>query len=351
MISDSDKIISLRSPFKLIHFHMVIISGLRGLSCISQWRVDGLKIAVIGAGAMGGLIGGLLRLSGLDVTLVEKNQDIVDAISKKGLVIVDGESTINVSDIKIVDEGRLAYPADYALVLVKSYHTRSAGIEAEKALSGDGIAVTLQNGLGNIETLASILGWHRVLAGVTTWGATLVEPGVVRIGGKGYIKLGAPKGGHGESLHRLVEAFNRAMLNASISDDILRDIWIKVAVNAAINPVTALTRARNGEVLEDRNLLNIALEAACEAVEVAKAEGVSVPDCSEVREAVINVMKTTSSNVSSMLQDIVRCRPTEIDAISGEVYRRGLKYGVNAGVNRILYSLVKNLESRACRKL
>ncbi len=309
-----------------------------------------LRVAVIGAGAMGSLLGGFLTLGDVDTVLVEKRREIIDAVRSQGITIIDGQDRLRVK-VNIVDDGEDAWPADYALILVKSYHTRSAALEASKALRSDGVTVTLQNGLGNVEALADVLGYERVMAGVTTWGATLLEPGVVRLGGRGYIRVGELNGEHTKRVYNLVELLNKARLNASVSNNIMRDIWVKVAINAAINPITALTRARNGEILEDPMLLELSLKAAREAVQVARVEGIDMPSEDELDELVVNVMKATSSNTSSMLQDIINCRRTEIDAISGEIYRRGEARGLDVSVNKTLYTLVKNLESRSCRSL
>jgi 2-dehydropantoate 2-reductase len=213
----------------------------------------------------------------------------------------------------------------------------------ETCLAGGGVAVTLQNGLGNLEKLAARLGERRASLGVTTSGATLLGPGRIRAGGDGVTHLAGR-----EDLAPLAELLGRAGFVVQASDDVEGMAWGKAVINAAINPVAALLRIPNGELLSpDRaGAWEISREAASEAAAVAAARGVRLP-FADAPGQVAEVLRRTATNRSSMLQDVERGRPTEVDAINGAIVAEGERLGVPTPVNRLLWNLVRSLPSAA----
>jgi 2-dehydropantoate 2-reductase len=221
-----------------------------------------------------------------------------------------------------------------ALVLVKSWQTQRAAQQLAECLGADGLALTLQNGLGNREILAQALGDERVALGVTTVGANLLGPGKIRPAGEGTIHLQEHS-----RLEGLAGALRRAGFAVETAQDPESLLWGKLVINAGINPLTALLKVPNGALL-DRPETRLLLAALVqETAAVARAQGVrlSYPDPVAAVEA---VARRTASNRSSMLQDIFRGAPTEIDAICGAVVRAGEAVGIPTPVNWTMWKLV-----------
>jgi 2-dehydropantoate 2-reductase len=199
----------------------------------------------------------------------------------------------------------------------------------------DGLALTLQNGLGNYETLIKNLGLPRAQLGVTTIGATLVGPGHVYPGGDGIISLG---------IHPRLEPIKNMLRKAGITIETVHEterlLWSKLIIKAAINPLTALLKIPNGELLERPSAKALMASAAIEAANVARALGQKLIFADPVA-GVNDVARRTAANHSSMYQDLKRGAPTEIDTISGAIVRVGEEYGVPTPVNQTLWQLVR----------
>ncbi|OGO40917.1 MAG: hypothetical protein A2Z03_03175, partial [Chloroflexi bacterium RBG_16_56_8] len=231
--------------------------------------------------------------------------------------------------------------AKYALVLVKAWQTERAARQLVDCLADDGLAVTLQNGLGNREMLAKYLNRAstpaRVALGVTTTGATLLGPGLARMGGEGLISLERHP-----AIDPLEQALRSAKFNVQIVADAQALMWGKLVINAAINPLTALLRVSNGELLMRPAAREVMGALARETAAVAEAEKVTLPFLDPV-VAAENVAHDTAANHSSMFQDVRRGAPTEIDAICGAVTQRGEQRGVPTPVNHACWKLVQAL--------
>jgi 2-dehydropantoate 2-reductase len=225
-----------------------------------------------------------------------------------------------------------------ALVLVKSWQTATAAGQLAASLAEDGVALTLQNGAGNREKLVDALGAERVALGVTTTGATLLEPGCVRPAGEGVVSLGMHS-----RLGPLADRLRAAGFVVEDAPDPDALLWGKLVINAAINPLTALLGVPNGALLERPPARSLLAEAAREAAAVAAAQGLRLPFDDPVGAAE-RVAQRTAANRSSMLQDVQRGAPTEIDAICGAIVTAGEQAGVQTPVNRILWQLVKAQE-------
>ena len=296
-----------------------------------------MQVVVFGAGSLGSLIGGLLA-DEHDVTLVGRRPH-VDAVREDGLEVV-GEIQRLVRP-RAVTERPDVTAADLAVVTVKAYDTAAAA----SALAGCDLdaALSLQNGMGNEETLARALSGP-VLAGTTDFGARLREPGVVECTGVGEVAIGPRPGAEGtrdtELARRAGTAFADAAIETRVEADMRPHLWEKLAVNAGINPVTALARVENG-ALRSGPAGDVAERAAVEVAAVARENDVDLDD-DVARRALRRVADATARNRSSMLQDVEAGRRTEIDAIAGYAVERA--EGA-APTNETLTGLVRGWEA------
>ena len=233
-------------------------------------------------------------------------------------------------------------PMDLVILCVKAFDAANAIQSALPLIGIHTLVLTLQNGLGNAETIAQSVPAVQVLGGTTAMAANLAGPGVVRFAGSGETLIGEFQGGV-ENAKQVAEKFNRAGLQASATPDLQAAVWSKAVINAGINPLTAILRVRNGMLLKTEEARKILRLAVSEAAVIARANGVKLLYQSPVNKAEA-VAKATSSNISSMLQDVISQQRTEIDAINGEICRAARKLQIEAPVNRVLYSLVKSLE-------
>jgi 2-dehydropantoate 2-reductase len=267
-------------------------------------------------------------------------QEGIEALNQTGVQIVETDGSVHCYPVKATSKTEDCQGAAYALVMVKSWQTeRSARLLAE-CLAPDGLALTLQNGLNNREVLASWLGDSRAFLGATTIGAYLLGPGRVRPAGDGLITLPIH-----DRLSPLVELFKTAGFAVNTVPDATSLLWGKLVINASINPITALLRVPNGELLERPAAHDLLTAAAREAAAVAAALRIKLPYPDPV-EAAETVARRTAGNLSSMLQDVQRGAPTEIDAISGAIAQIGEQAGVSTPVNRTLWMLVKGLQNQ-----
>lgn len=292
-------------------------------------------ILLVGTGALATLFAARLSEAGHNVSMLGTWKNGLAALQKDGARIVDANGKERSFPVHATDDPNEVNGAKYALVLVKSWQTERAAHQLKQALANDGLAITLQNGMGNKETLARDLGTERVSLGVTTTGATLLGPGLVKVGGEGVISLE-----QNQALGPMEAALRSSNFNLQIVDDARSLLWGKLVINAAINPLTALLRIPNGELLSHPWARKAMSALAREAANVAEAERVNLPFSNPI-EAVEEVARKTAKNLSSMFQDVRRGAPTEIDAICGVVTRRGAEHGISTPYNRSCWELVK----------
>lgn len=308
-----------------------------------------LNIAIFGVGAMGSLFGS--RLSRGDsriapttnVTLIGNWAEQIETVRRNGLTITYPDGRQSHHTLSITNNLAQVPPADIALILVKSYQTARAARQAAQILRPDGLAITLQNGLGNLEILAKAVGPQRAGLGITAQGATMLAPGQLYHAGQGPTHLAKIPGHQGKRLAEVAALFNAAGLETTLVDNADSLVWGKLAINAGINPLTALLEVPNGELAKNENWREVMAAAASEVAEVAAAQGIQLPFADPARRTA-EVSRATASNRSSMLQDVSRAAPTEIDAISGAVVRIGKLFGVPTPVNEFLLRMVKAKE-------
>lgn len=290
-------------------------------------------ILIVGTGALACLFAARLSAIGTEVTMLGTWTEGLRALRNGVQLEENGEVTVY--PVRATDQPSDCFGARHALVLVKSWQTERAARQLGMCLATDGVALTLQNGYGNREILAKSLGVNNVALGVTTTGATLTGPGRVRPGGQGTISV--------ESHPRLEPIIPRLrdagfIVQETPNADSL--VWSKLVINAAINPLTALLRIPNGELLERPTARALMADLAYEAAAVAAALHIPLTFLDPIAAAE-DVARRTATNHSSMYQDIQRGAPTEIDAICGAVVRVGEEVGVTTPVNRVMWGLVR----------
>lgn len=295
------------------------------------------NILIVGTGALACLFAARLTQAGYNISMLGTWQEGLDALRKNGVRLIDANGNEHQFKVHATDNPRECAGTKYAIVLVKAWQTERAAQQLKECLTDDGLALTLQNGLGNYETLIQSLGFTRAALGSTTTGATLLGAGLVKAGGEGIVSLE-----QNQALGQIEAALQSAKFNVQIVDNAQSLIWGKLIVNAAINPLTALLKIPNGELLERPSARALMASLANEAANAARAENINLPFDDPVT-AVEEVARKTAANHSSMLQDVLRGAPTEIDAICGAVVKTAEKHQLDAPANRICWQLVKAL--------
>jgi 2-dehydropantoate 2-reductase len=296
------------------------------------------EVLIVGTGAMACLFAARLAPHAR-VTLLGTWQEGIQAIQKHGIRLVERDGTERVFAVNATRDPRACSGTLHALVLVKSWQTSRAADQLAICLAEEGVALSLQNGIGNLEKLQERLGRERAALAVITCGATLIESGRVRVGGTGLTYI-VPH----ERLEPLLGILREAGFAIEVASDLESLVWGKLVINAGINPLTALLQVPNGELLRRPEALHLMRGAAREAASVAEALGIRLP-YSDVEAQVEDVARLTAENHSSMFQDIRRGAPTEIDAICGAIVREGSRLGVSTPINETLWRLIRALRS------
>lgn len=302
-----------------------------------------MKIVIVGPGAMGCLFAGFLSKSKQEIWLLDKNEERAQILNQQGIIIegISGDwkaSVLATADTKEINE------VDLMIICVKSYDTKEAIIKT-KSLIGDNTKVlTLQNGIGNIEIIGEVAGSDKVIGGVTNMGATLIDVGHIRHAGRGETVIGRIDGKIPVELRSMREVFNKVGIETRISRDIKGLLWSKLIINVGINALTAITHLNNGRLIEFEGTRRILREAVLEAVRIAKRKRIKLIYDDPLAK-VEAVCEATATNVSSMLQDILKKKRTEIDFINGVIVRLGQELGIPVPVNSLLVDLVKTIEA------
>ena len=292
-------------------------------------------ILIVGTGALATLFAARLAGAGYPITMLGSWKAGLDALQKDGarLITMDGQE--RQFPVRAIRDPRECRDIQHALVLVKTWQTEQVAGQLKACLTPDGVALTLQNGLGNREALAQSLGEPRVALGTITVGATLLGPGWVREGGEGMISMERHP-----ALGPLEEGLRSAGFHVTVLENAQSLVWGKLVINAAINPLTAILRVPNGTLLERPTARKLMKALATETALVAEAAGIKLPFSDPVAAAE-EVARRTSANHSSMLQDVLRGAPTEIDAICGAVVNRGKTHHIETPANWACWQLVK----------
>jgi 2-dehydropantoate 2-reductase len=291
-----------------------------------------MKVAVVGPGALGCLFAARLVQGGVQTVLVDHREDRARRLAESGVTITSssGEETVHMEVVSSVPRGQ-----DLCIILVKSYNNSSLSLPKTTA------CLTLQNGLGHVDQICSIVGSPYVLAGTTMEAATLVGEGKVKHMGSGPTIIGSWTSCPSEPA---VQALRAARFDVQTTDAPGQVIWEKAIISSGINPLTALIGLPNGRLLDIPEVRQLMRDLVVEAVKVATTEGYRFSY--SLVERAEEVCEMTADNLSSMLQDVRAGKPTEIDAISGEILNRAQLAGLPVPRTRVIWQLVKGLEKR-----
>lgn len=303
-----------------------------------------MHILILGAGALGSLLGARLSRTEARVSLLTTNRQHVQAIRQSGLVIEELDGREECYSLSAYDHPRsVEGTPDLVIVVVKTYAIEGAVSSVVECCSSSTLFMTLQNGIGNWERIARLVGREAVLVGTTAQGATLLEPGRIRHGGNGPTFMGEPHGPPSPRVQVVVDVFQEAGFKAEARVRMEQLIWEKLHANVGINAITALTGIRNGFIAATAVAGDLCRAAVEEAMLVARAKGFEIGE--DMVERVLAIAQATAVNRSSMGQDVDRRKRTEIDAINGAIVAFGEQAKIPTPVNRTLTQLVKILEA------
>lgn len=305
-----------------------------------------MRIAVVGAGGVGGLVGGLLARAGNEVAFVARGATLA-ALRGRGLEVQSPRGSFVVSPVEASDDPSALGPAEVVLVAVKGWQVREVAPRLAPLVARDGVVLPLENGVEAAPTLAKALGEDRVAGGLCHLFAWVESPGVVKhVGELLRVTMGERRGGSSARLERLAAALRAAKVDAVVSPDIEAAAWEKFLFIDAFGSVGAATRAPVGQVRtlpESRGLLRAAME---ETATVARARGVRLPaDAVDKAMALIDGVRPEST--ASMQRDIQAGRPSELFDQTGAVVRLAAEAGVDAPVHRLLYAALLPQETAA----
>jgi len=327
-----------------------------------------VKIGFIGAGSIGSLFGGYLASIDSDEHPLEViffgRRNHAFAINKEGLRLTVGDKDSLIKNIKVYESATdftesleigEVYRFDFLFLTTKAYDTERSMVQFKNLIESSNWFVILQNGIGNEALVKTYCNMDKILRIVTSHGALLEKDGHVRHTGVGFTKIGfaylkpdtmnaKDRERAEESLILLKNLLNIAGLLTEIVEDIITCSWEKVFVNIGINAVGALTGLKNGQLLEKESLRKMMGKAVKEALEVAHMKQINLSNRDYV-ELMYSVARKTYNNKNSMLQDVLRGKPTEIDFINGRIVEFGRKLGIEIDINELLTALIKGLES------
>ncbi len=309
-----------------------------------------MKIAMLGAGALGCTIGGTLAAGGADVTLVDRNRAHVDAINRDGLSLIEGGAERRVPVRAALSCAELA-PVDLVIVLVKSFSTGEAIAAAGPLLGPQTVVMSLQNGLGHEEILAAAVGRERVLAGKTYVGGVFLAPGRINAGVVGKRTLiGELDGRITPRVQAIADEFERAGLATSVSDNIVGVMWDKLLINVATGALAGITELPYGGLYAVPEIEATACAAVKEAMTVAQARQVKLSIATPMVAWRMAAEGLPPTFRTSMLQSLTNGSITEVDFINGAVVREGARSGVPTPVNQTLVACIKGIEYRMAHR-
>lgn len=304
----------------------------------------GSRVIVVGAGAMGSLFGARLALAGHDVTFVDPYVEHVDAIREHGLIVRSEGGEIRVRVAAVPDAGD-AEPGDLVLVLTKANQLRDALAAGPHLLAGAASVAVLSNGIGCDAVAAELVAADRLVYGATAAGAVLEAPGVVRDTVAGATYVGTRGGPASAAARGVADLLDAAGIPTEAVDDVRARVWRKAMVNVGYNAATSLARVRNGELAADTGSRAVLQAAVSEAVAVAAADGIELPLEETVADVVALGLGAIAPHRSSMLQDVLRGRETEVEFLNAAVAREGRRLGIPTPVNDTLAALVSALQA------
>ena len=296
------------------------------------------RLLIVGPGAMGLLFASRLKkLTSHEIFLLDYKKERAEFLNKQGIKVEGLKGEFHVY-VPVITKEQIDFSPDFVLIFVKAYSTKDAAYELKEIVSEDSCVITLQNGIGNIEILEEVLK-KKVYGGVTAEGATLISTGHVRHAGYGDTIIGPSS----DKLTELRDILNKAGFSTQIRDDIESFLWGKLLINVGINALTAITGLRNGMLIQIEETKFIMHESLREAMEVVKKKKLKLP-YEDPFQKTEEVCKKTAQNISSMLQDVLAQRPTEINFLNGAIVKESKKLGIDTPVNQALTFLIRAIQ-------
>jgi 2-dehydropantoate 2-reductase len=312
--------------------------------CVREER--DLRIAILGGGgAMGGLFGGYLARAGNDVTLIDVSKTAVSAINDAGLTIEEKDGSKPNFKVPASDDPSKVGPVDLIINFVKCYHTQAAVQAAAPMITADTRVLSLQNGWGNAPRIARIVGEDKVLVGLTYHSGMLLAPGRVKHPGSGTTYIGELGGKRTERLDRVVKTFAAADIETVRSNNILDEVWKKLALNCCTLPTSGLLGFLSHELVAHEDAKSLMASILREVADVAKAKGIAL-DYDERWSAITSLLERAIGGKASMLQDVEAQRQTEIEVINGAIVDAGKEAGVATPYNQAMVWLIQAAQAK-----
>jgi 2-dehydropantoate 2-reductase len=306
-----------------------------------------MKILIVGAGAMGKLLAFKLARGGHDVHILDSEPDVIDEINANGIRLVTLDSTSSdregsVQPRAAIDTSSVS-SCDLTILAVKGYSTGPATRSIRHLVNEQSPILTVQTGLGNLETMAEIVDRSAIVGGVTYLGATSLSGARIRHAGVGPTLIGEIEGHVTERSQRIKEAFVASGIQTEVSNNIMGHIWSKTLVYSAINPLTAILRLKNGSLTKKMESIALAKRLIDEGRLVAHAYGIQLPR-DDPYDLLLEVCHNTAENLSPMLQDILNNRVTEVEALNGAIHAMGKLRGIATPLHEAITELIHLLE-------
>lgn len=301
-----------------------------------------MKIAVLGPGAIGCLLAGRLREAGEEVLLLDRDPERARIVAREGVRIGSSSGT-RVVPVAVTADPTGLEEADLIVVTVKAYDTGEAIRQWRGAVGERSVLLTLQNGLGNVETLLETCPEPSVIGGTTAEGATLEGPAHTLHAGAGETVLAPARGGR-EAAEAAAAPLRRAGLSVRLADDVASVIWAKLLTNVGVNGLAGVLGLTNGELGRNEAARPVIRDLIEEATEVARRKGVHLP-AGDAAGRAVEILLRTSGNINSLLQDLRRGRRTEVDYLNGKIVEEGEALGIATPVNRAIWGMVRALEA------
>lgn len=301
-----------------------------------------MKVAIIGAGAMGGSLAAHAARAGHDVTVVDVSSALIEQVSAHGLRIEAPEGPFTVAVTATSDPSAVGV-AELIVLFVKAQHTEAAGKSLQPLVGPETVVLTLQNGWGNAERIVAFIPPEQLVVGVTYNSCTTTSPGHVVHSGRGPTVVGPYLGADTRNARLAADLLTGSGWQAEVSTSVRTEIWKKLVLNAATLPTAALSRLSAGALGEPGELLDLVDGLAAETVAVAVAQGLDV-DLAERLAAIHGVLERAGAGKASMLQDVLAARKTEVETVNGAVVAAAAEHGIPVPLNTAMTALIHGLE-------
>lgn len=306
-----------------------------------------MKIVIVGGGAIGRLFGSFLAKGGNEISLIDVDQEVVGAMQSGGIGVMahgeDDPDAVTLVPVTAMSDGTEIKACDLVLLMVKSFSTRLATQGIAHLISPTCPLLVVQTGLGNVDIIRQIVPIEHVLVGFTFMSGTSLGAATVRHGGTGKTYIGELNGELTPRLEKICRVFSECGIKTQMARRVIGRLWCKVIIYSAINPLSALLKVPNGCLTTRMESITLMKRLLDEGRRVAEVRGIDLV-YTDLYELLFDACQRSSNNLSSMLQDILNERPTEIDAQNGAICRYAEEHGVAVPTHQTIVELIKLLE-------